>query len=99
MLLYLPIEGRVHIHRHRFDPLARLAELLEEGAYGLTAVAFARPLYASALGIHADGGIAMALTAARQRGCERLESQREGVFDVLMAGSDSIARLGQKAAR
>lgn len=30
-------------------------------------------------------------TTARQLGCERLESQREDVFDVLMAGNDGVA--------
>ncbi|MCY1526058.1 hypothetical protein D9M68_610610 [compost metagenome] len=61
MLFHFQVEGGVHVHRHRFDLPATLAQQLEERAYGLTAVALAHPQYPRAFGIHDDRGVAVAL--------------------------------------
>jgi len=61
MLLYLQVESRVHVHGHRLNLLAVLAEQFKERADRLTAVAVADPQHPCSLGIHDDRGIAMPL--------------------------------------
>ena len=60
-MLHLQVESRVHVHGHRFDPLAVLAEQFKERADRLAAVAVADPQHPCSLGIHDYRGVAMPL--------------------------------------
>src|SRR5690554_3991880 len=61
VLADLGVKGGIHIHSDRFNLLTALAQLLEERADRLAAVAFTHPEYPGTFGIHDHGGIPMPL--------------------------------------